>query len=209
MPSSKINDYSTRCLQFLASQFDDADNLKGFIQAIIESVQDCEDVADDLLTDRLDFWTATGIQLDNIGTIIGVLRAGLPDALYRIQIAYAIIRNGLLPTPNDFIQAVVSLTESTYTRYWELVPAAIQIHFNGTVPVSGGTPTENNAIFVDLVDDMAPAGVSVILVKEYILPGHEPFVFVNDDKTNPNRGDGFTELGPWGGNRGFFSERIV
>jgi len=199
MPSSKITDYDVRCLEFLASQFDDADNLKGFIQAVIESVQDCEDVANDLLIYRINISTAEGIQLDNIGAIVGVLRAGLSDALYRIQIAYAIIRNGLLPTPNDFIQAVVSLTESTYTRYWELIPAAIQIHFDGNV-ITG---------LADLVDNMAPAGVSVELVKEYAAAGHEPFVFANDDKTNPARGGEFTELGPWGGNRGFISERIV
>ena len=208
MPSSKITDYSTRCLQFLADQFKDADNLKGFIQAIIESVQDCENVADDLLTDRLDFWTATGIQLDHIGTIVGVLRAGLSDFLYRIQIAYAIIRNGLLPTPNVFIQAIVSLTESTYTRYWELVPAAIQMHFNGEVPVTGGLPAENNARFVNLVDDMAPAGVIVELVKEYTLITGAPLVFANDDKTDPDRGLGFTELG-YGTDQGYISERIV
>ena len=208
MPSTKITDYSTRCLEFLASQFKDADNLTGFIQAIIESVQDCEDVADDLLTDRLHFGTATGIQLDNIGAIVGVLRAGLSDIPYRFQIYFAIIRNGLLPTPNDFIQAVDSLTYSTYTRYWELYPAAIQMHFNGEVPITGGTLKENSARFVDLVDNMAPAGVNLELVKEYTLITGAPFVFANDDKTDPDRGLGFTELG-WGDDQGYISERIV
>ena len=198
MPSTKIADYNVRCLEFLAGQFDDADNLKGFIQAVIESVQDCEDVADKLLTDRINLSDAKGIQLDNLGTIVGILRGGLSDALYRIQIAYAIIRNGLLPTPNDFIQAVVSLTDSDYTRYWELIPAAIQIHFDGDV-ISG---------LADLVDNMAPAGVIVELVKEYDVIGYEPFVFANDDKTDPDRGGGFTELG-YGIDQGYFSERIV
>ncbi len=198
MPSSKIIDYSTRSLEFLASQFKDADNLIGFIQAIIESVQDVENVADDLMTDRLDFKTAEGIQLDNIGTIVGVLRAGLSDALYRIEIAAAITRNSALPTPNDFIQAIISLTGSTYTRFWELVPAAIQMHFNGEV-IDG---------LADLVDDMAPAGVRIELVKEYQLLVDSAFVFANDDTTDPDRGFGFTEL-DFGDEQGYLSERIV
>ena len=204
MPSSKITDYSTRSLEFLASQFKEADNLIGFIQAIIESVQDVEDVADDLLTDRLDFWTAEGIQLDNIGTIVGVLRAGLSDALYRIEIANTIIRNSSLPTPNDFIQSIISLTGSTVTRFWELVPAGIQMHFNGDA-ITG---------LDELADNLAPAGVNIELVKEYVLANEVPFVFANDDSifsvvlTDPDRGLGFTELG-YGDDQGYLSERIV
>jgi len=208
MPSSKITDYDVRCLEFLASQFNDADNLKGFIQAIIESVQDCEDVAYDLLIYRINISIAEGIQLDNIGTIVGVSRNGLSDIPYRFQLYYAIMRNSSKPTPDEIVQAIKYVTFSTYMRYWELIPAAFQLHFDGDVPLTGGTPAENNALFVELVDNMAPAGVNIELVKEYEIVGHEPFVFANDDKTDPARGGGFAELGG-GFDQGFFSERIV
>ena len=208
MPSTKITDYDVRCLEFLASQFDNADNLKGFIQAIIESVQDCEDVADDLLTDRLNLLSAEGIQLDNIGEIVGVSRNGLSDIPYRFQLYYAMMRNSALPTPDEIVQSIKYVTFSTYMRYWELIPAAFQLHFNGDIPLTGGTDTENSARLADLVDNLAPAGVNIELVKEYDIVGYEPFVFANDDKTDPDRGGGFTELG-FGTNQGFISERIV
>lgn len=198
MPSTKITDYDVCCLEFLASQFNDANNLKGFIQAVIESVQDCEDVADDLLLYRTNISTAEGIQLDNIGTIVGVSRNGLSDIPYRFQLYYAIMRNSSKPTPDEIVQAIKYVTFSTYMRYWELIPAAFQLHFDG------------DAIddLADLADDMAPAGVNIELVKEYEIVGHEPFVFANDDKTDPARGGGFAELGG-GFDQGFFSERIV
>lgn len=81
------------------------------------------------------FWvnTATGVQLDGIGEIVGIARDGADDTVYRIRIKARIFINLSSGTPNQILTLVRALLPAgvpavIYTPYY---PAAFAISVTG------------------------------------------------------------------------------
>jgi hypothetical protein len=68
--------------QLLLSQFKDSTNLKALLCALLDGVQDFDNACWQVLTER-GLENAVGVQLDGIGQIVGLSRAGWTDAVYR------------------------------------------------------------------------------------------------------------------------------
>lgn len=165
-----LNAYQ-RTISLLASQFrgSKADgsltNLQKLIQAIVIPAQELEDVTWELQTER---WlsTAIGVQLDEIGIILGLPRlADESDEDYRERLQFQIFINTSVGSPEDSIRVLAFLTKSTHIGYFERYPAFYQMETNGLkFPIP---PNDlNNALF-----SVSPAGVNYVpIVATYNVP---------------------------------------
>ena len=133
---------------------------------IIDQLQELETVLFDLLENRsLD--TAEGVQLDRIGTIVGLARTGSQsDTDYRASLGVQIRRNLSQGEPETLIEILAALTSSTVVKLREIYPAEIIMTFNGDIV---GTP---NNLF-NTIDSIAAGGVGLTLISDKNQP---PFV---------------------------------
>lgn len=133
---------------------------------MVDQCQEIEDVLFDLLTER-GISTAVGVQLDNIGEIVGLARAGSQsDTEYRVVLLIQIRKNLSFGEGNTLINITAALTNSTVTILGEYFPAAVEIIFDGD-RISG---------LQSIIDSIAMGGVRVSLV-EY---DGTPFGFEGD-----------------------------
>jgi hypothetical protein len=96
----------------LASQYANSSNLINFISSIVTPIQTIEDATATLNTLR-SISTATGVQLDLIGTIVGLARpAGDNDALYRQKLYGRIKINTSEGQPEQAIQTYQLFTSA-------------------------------------------------------------------------------------------------
>lgn len=137
----------------LMHQFKDKANLEALLDAITAQVQTLEDDMMDL-SDVLDIDLMTGVNLDNIGEIIGQDREGRSDANYRIAMRERIAANSSSGTPDEIITAFASITGAANVDYDEDPPAGFVIYGDGAQPTS----------LLQAMDDAAPAGVYVGLL---------------------------------------------
>ena len=84
-----ISNHVERTLALLIEQFKPAQNLKDIVTVIVDQLQICEDVANQLIMMRM-IDTSQGVQLDAIGEIVGEARAGRDDETYRNAIGFKI-----------------------------------------------------------------------------------------------------------------------
>lgn len=112
-----------------------------------------EDALQELLT-AFDITTAVGAQLDILGAIFGVARAGMSDADYRVAIQGAAL-TALSGTPEQLIEAVRAVIGGTVPiRLLEVQPATVCLyHDTGRIP--GVTPAQFSA-------KAKPAGVRLV-----------------------------------------------
>lgn len=138
----------------LLQQFKDKARFQALLDAINVEVQRYEDEVMDL-SDVLDIDAMGGVNLDNIGDIVGQPREGRSDADYRVAIREKIRRNVSSGTPDQVIQTFDFITGSTATDYDEDYPAGYVIYGNGSQPASlldsmkAASPA---AIYVGLLD---------------------------------------------------------
>lgn len=101
---------------------------------LVDQIQEIEDVLFQLLLNR-SIDTATGVQLDRVGRIVGLRRAGSQsDSDYRELLLIQIQSNLSNGEINRFIQILKSFTGSTTVSITELFPAALQAIFDGNAP---------------------------------------------------------------------------
>lgn len=94
----------------LLTQYQDAVLLNGFIQAIVSPIQEMEAIISQLNTLR-SIYNAFGVQLDNLGTIVGIARVGgQSDASYLISILGQIGVNNSDGTNENVIAAFLTYT---------------------------------------------------------------------------------------------------
>lgn len=149
-----INDHVAAALKRIITQYNESTNLKNVIRAIVGPVQDIETALAQLNTLRaLD--VATGVQLDLIGTIVGLERPpGDTDDEYRQKLQGQIKINVSQGQPEQAIQ--------TYELF---TGADLIILFEGS---SGDVLIESEYLPVDqaevdlllgILDKVLPAGV--------------------------------------------------
>ena len=176
-----IDDYVARALALMIEQFKPADKLKALITAIVDQLQECEDVMNDLLVRRL-LQTAEGTQLDGYGEILGEPRRGRNDDDYREALYEKIFINIANGEPETMIRVLKFLTEATQVRYFEPHPAAVSMYTNGTVIPDN---------LLDTVRAAGPASIELSLTAGYGIP--LPFSFDGEGGIPFTEGLGFSE----------------
>lgn len=130
MSVTQITDYSQITLQLIAEHFKN-----GSIHQILDGTdtqwEEFEQVFFDLLNNRwLD--TAVGEQLDVLGRILGVERAGRDDASFRTLLELKAEVNVSNGEPEILIKAVKILYLASNVTYTPDYPAAVDITHDGT-----------------------------------------------------------------------------
>jgi hypothetical protein len=173
----KITDY-TIFSDLLISAYQNKPNTIGLVKADLANGTDIENAIFEIWT-LYYLSTATGVQLDNIGAIVGIARDGRTDTEYREVIQARAILNTMSGTPEAMIQACQLLLSATQVHVQNYPGAVLIIYVN--VPV---TQTQFTSL-----SSFLPAGVGLIVNDSNNIPISDPFVFFAD-----NTGHGFGKL---------------
>lgn len=155
-------------------------NLQKVIKALVEPLQELEDVNYELLTER---WlsTAVGVQLDKLGNILGLPRnPGESDESYRQRLMFQVFINISNGTPEEVSNLAVFLTKATYVRFFDVFPAFFQLEINSLPELM---PNPWNALN-EAIKDISPAGVNYAPVTN-TLNVPIPFQFGGEQRVDP------------------------
>lgn len=89
---TKKTDYTTQGLGRLIGQYQDKPNIRGIVSPWLDQIQAAENALWEIVTLRY-LNTAAGTQLDTLGVVVGLGRAGLDDASYVIALKAQILTN--------------------------------------------------------------------------------------------------------------------
>ena len=129
MSLTRIPSHISTAIDRLASQFKTKPRIQGLVRNFVRPMDNIEDELFRILNFR---WvdTATGIQLDGMGSIVGERRRGRTDEAYRLAIRTRIAINISKGTPEEVIAIFGLLTGSTDTRIYEYFPGVVEIYGN-------------------------------------------------------------------------------
>lgn len=103
-------------------QWRDSPNLKAFLGSLLLQLEKLQDTFYQLLNER-GIYTAIGDQLDTLGRLVGELREGRGDDLYREAILARISVNAASGTAEDVKQTAKVLSGVNYVYIYEHFPA--------------------------------------------------------------------------------------
>ena len=118
-----VDDWAARLRSRLFTQFRDATSWQAWCDEVLgPQFQDLEDAAQTLLT-LLDIDASEGVQLDNIGRIVGQSRNGVNDPTYRLYLSARVLANKSTGTVDDIFKVMRALfgqdeTQPTYHGGW-------------------------------------------------------------------------------------------
>lgn len=121
-----INNHAVQTVALLLEQFKGKANFKKLVDVLVAPLQECEDVAWQLYGFR-NLSAAVGTQLDFIGDIFAVPRAGQLDTEYRSAIRLKIYEIGTSGTPDELMTVLKAVTDSDAVTYMPVFPASIQM----------------------------------------------------------------------------------
>lgn len=175
-------EHVTEALARLLEQFKHRPNLEALISALVSQIQDVENSAFDLYLER---WvdSATGVNLDNLGELVGQPREGRLDGEYRRWIKARILVNRTNGHGDDLIR-IAELVLGTLENFEliEYYPAAYNI-------VVTNYPDDPQTLF-DIFFAAKPAGVGFILEVSESSP-EDLFRFAPADTIVSDAGYGF------------------
>lgn len=126
-PIDKIETHRDDAIGRLTSQYDDATNLRDLVGLFADRYQGLENVSFDLLTKRF-IDGAEGVQLDELGEIVGEPRLGRSDRVYRSAIRLRVILNSAGGEPESVIRFVREGFDAEIVAYTEIYPAKVEIY---------------------------------------------------------------------------------
>ncbi len=179
MASPTIKDQVQQGKDRLVTQWNDKAVVQGLLESYLENVQVVEDLHQQLLDERSVF-TAIGVQLDNIGTIVGEPRKGRLDEPYREAILNRIAINASDSTPEKIMEIMITVSGATTANLTDHSPASFHLFINAFV---------NNSTALTL-DTIAGAGISTrLMFDEGIVASFiageavyiNPFLILDDD----------------------------
>lgn len=184
-----IRDYEDRALDLLIEQFENKPLIQGLVALAARRIQDAEYGIFGLIVGRMLNY-AVGVQLDNIGSVVGEPRVpvSMSDVDYRAMIEFRIRLNRSNGEPETLIEAVTILGDATIVQLHEEYPGKISIYTDG----------ENiyDSTVRARIQALAPAGVRIWY---HSLFDGIPFSF-SWDGVDPTDGSlGFDELGYYPG----------
>ena len=175
---TKINDHLAQAQNRVISQFRSGVNFGNLIKIMGERAQEFEDALFEFYRSRLSVENAQGIQLDNIGRLVGQARLGYSDDLYRVLIYARIGANNSRGTGPNLIEIAQILTSGqdrdAIIQYFNLEGGEVAIGTDGNFPLP------NRSFLIENLDDTPSAGVRLAYICFY-LPGNEGFAFAGGD----------------------------
>lgn len=133
--------------------FKDKPNIAGMTTAFVNQIQKLENVFQDLGFFRF-IYTASGEQLDGLGSIVGEQRQGRNDFDYRIAIITRIAINTSDGTPEEFIAILNLVTGSTQVFYYEIKPASVMAFVNTNIDFSIDNISSDSFAFEGGIDGL-------------------------------------------------------
>lgn len=153
---TQISTHNIDAQKRLLQQYKGKAKIEALLAALgSDQIQDLEDTLTQLLS-RLVVDNSEGVQLDNIGKIVGQIRNGLDDATYRLFLHAKIGRN----VSEGDIERVISV--------WKILAGAgiIQVieNFPAEVELFSDSPLSDElaAIALPLMQDVVGAGIKVV-----------------------------------------------
>ena len=126
MPIQRINQVESG-IDKLLSQFEDKPNINNILTSYLNEVQETQLAYGEMLDER-SLSAAIGVQLDNIGRIVGERRDFREDTEYRIAIVIRIALNSSTGELSNIIEILKILYPDTgKVKYWEHYPASISM----------------------------------------------------------------------------------
>lgn len=125
-----IKDHEQQAYGRLLEQFKDKPNVMALLKGWMKGVQTTEDSLFDLLNNR-SIQTAIGVQLDNIGKLVGAKRKGRSDESYREFIQLQILINNSEGTPNDILEILSLITNAGIVKSFPHYPVGGSLYTNG------------------------------------------------------------------------------
>jgi len=169
MSITKITDHAERAKARLPKQFNNATNLLALVDLIGTRYQSIEDVVDDLRLNRF-ISTATGMQLDNAGTILDTAREiGEADSAYRSRIFAATSQLEKSGEIESLIELYDFLLAPFLIRYQEIYPAGVQLTAHMDVDPNDSVIDEYNRAAMEVVK---AGGIELLL---YVAPESDDF----------------------------------
>ena len=160
MSVTPITTHVVDALNRLLQQYKDKDSIRAIVSAKTEQDQVLEDVFQDLENFRgID--TATGVQLDGLGDILGIERQGLNDEDYRARLKVKVVQNVSNGEPDRLINVYRFLLNATQIQYQEHYPAGVAMMANAPI-----TPGMETLIYRE-IQKISPAGVRVDYIGSY------------------------------------------
>ena len=151
---AQIDDYADEATTRPISQYQDRPRLLAWILSYVNRCQELEDAAWDVILKRM-IDNAENAQLDTIGKIVGQLRNGQSDSVYRIYITARIRINRSQGHADDVIDVLI-LVEAAALAYSEYYPATSLVTY-------ADAPATDPRILIDLGKLAISAGVRLLL----------------------------------------------
>lgn len=178
MSLEPLDDIIAAGLARFVSQYDNATKLKGMTEAFIAPFQEIEDATFTVLEDC---WLAdaVGIQLDELGAIVGQPRFGETDAAYRSSIQAKIIINRTGGEAENLFRYLRLVVDAEAIVYLEAFPAMWEIYTDAII-----TPEQ-----IGRMKDLTGAGIQGVITEA---GGVEPALGFLDGDVGDNLIDGFS-----------------
>lgn len=160
MALEENNSVITTNKNLLKYQFKELENFIKYFNTFFKEAQTLENLFFSLLEDRwLD--TATGYQLDRLGSIVGIARNSLTDDQYRYYLKFQIGKNTSRTTQNDLIALLRIITGANIVYIREYFPASIVVGCDVVV-------SDEIALFInDKFQEIVGAGIKFHYIQSF------------------------------------------
>lgn len=190
-----IVSHNSEALKRLIGQYVDSQKFKDLISSLIVPIQEIEGVLGQLNTLRMLF-VATGVQLDNIGKIVGLARfPGDGDETYRQKIFAEIKVNTSEGEPERVIETFQLFTGALLVILIEWFPAEVSVESEYLPPDQATVD-----LLLGIIEKVLPAGVrcdSILTfdaTEAFAMEGSLPGLGFDDDSAPGSGGKFPTEF---------------
>lgn len=191
--ATQITTHVQDALDRLLEQYKGKANIEGIIEVLGERSQGLEDVVFSMIEGQ-EIYSAIGVQLDLLGTIVDIARNGLNDDAYRLLILGKIGENSSDATASKVAQVFAILMNSDIVQEQDLYPAGVGFSGAGDIDES----------LLTLVWNLVQASLGAGIRLEFLscFDEDEAFAFEGpagtglgfDDLTDPGFGGMFASL---------------
>lgn len=191
------NDDYKEFIKLLTQQYQTKENFTGILESAADEANEIESAIFEV-RDEYYLSTAVGVQLDNIGDILGLTRDGRDDESYRTLLEIKAEINLSAGTPESLIKTASAIYNAENVEYTPLYPAKVQLWTDGDIGIylffnaelddgglleldDGGILQfqQPDEIAEDLLFSVLPAGVGMLLADNLILDDSE-FLYLDD-----------------------------
>lgn len=147
------DNYVAEGLARLLTQYQNSPDLQAILSAFLEQIQTIEIALTGMNTLRY-LPNAVGVQLDNIGEIVGIVRpAGASDAQYLLDIYGQIKINTSQGQPEQVIQTFLLFTGASQVRLFEFPPGDVLLESSYNPPSLMAFES-----IINIINEVLPAG---------------------------------------------------